>query len=329
VYPLRRIWTPALYQGGSRSRRYFEGWYFKLVDAGGEHALAIIPGVSFSADGATSHAFVQLIESGGRTRYFAYPSSAFSFDQREFAVRIAGNSFSRNGVTLDLADEYGVVTGSIGFGPWSPWPVTLLSPGIMGPFRFVPGMETYHGVLSMDHSISGGITLGDRRLDFDGGRGYIEKDWGRSFPSSWVWAQSNRFERVGVSVTASVARIPWMTGAFVGHIAGMLLDGELHRFTTYTGARLQSVETRSDGADIVIRDRHRELELHLSGVSPGALKSPTLGSMEGRTDESLDGTIHTTLRAVRGGRANVLFEGTGRTAGIEIMNEAGELGQAR
>lgn len=329
LYPLRRIWAPALYQGGSRSKRYFEGWYFKLVDAAGAHPMVVIPGVSFSADGATSHAFVQLMESGGGTHYFAYPASAFSFDRREFGVRIAGNVFSSAGISLDLADENGTVKGEVGFGPQTPWPVKALSPGIMGWYRFVPAMETYHGVLSMDHALSGSVALDGRELDFGGGRGYTEKDWGRSFPSSWVWAQSNGFERTGVSVTVSVAQIPWMTGAFIGHIAGMLVDGDLHRFATYTGAKLESIVTRPGGADIVIRDRHEELELHLDGATPSALKAPTLGSMEGRANESLDGTIHATLRAVRGGRAQVLFEGIGRNAGVEVMNDRGELGRGR
>ncbi len=327
MYPLRRIWMPALYQGGSRSKRYFEGWYFKVVDGAGDHPIAVIPGVSFSADGSVSHSFVQLMASGGGTRYFAYPASAFSFDRSEFGVRVAGNSFSSAGMTLELADEEGTLSGSVRFGPLSPWPVKPLSPGIMGPFRFVPAMETYHGVVSMDHDLTGTLKLDGRELCFDGGRGYIEKDWGRSFPSSWVWAQSNTFGRPGVSVTASVARIPWMTGAFVGHIAGLLVDGSLHRFATYTGAKPISVSTRPDGADLVIRGRREELELHLSGTVPGALKAPTLGSMEGRANESLDGAIGVTLRAIRGGRAQVLFEGTGRNAGIEVMNDRGELGR--
>ncbi len=178
----------------------------------------------------------------------------------------------------------------------------------------------------MDHGITGALTLGDRVLDFGGGYGYTEKDWGHSFPSSWVWAQSNGFGSPGVSVTVSVARIPWMGGAFVGHIAGLLVDGDLHRFATYTGARLARIETRPGGADIVIRDHREELELHLDGAIPGALKAPTLGSMEARADESLDGTIGVTLRAIRGGRSRVLFEGVGRNAGIEVMNDCDELG---
>jgi hypothetical protein len=195
----------------------------------------------------------------------------------------------------------------------------------MGWYRFVPGMETYHGILSMDHAVEGSIAVDGRELRLNGGRGYVEKDWGRSFPSSWVWAQSNVFSRPGVSVTVSIAKVPWMTGAFTGHIVGLLLDGTLHRFTTYTGAHLVAMETGRNTAHVVLRDRHLELELDIEGCEPSLLKAPALGSMTAHDSESLGGTIGVTLRERRGGRAPVAFAETGRMAAIEVMNDRGEL----
>lgn len=322
-----RIWNPAAYQGGSTTRRYFEGWYFKQVDGEGRVALAVIPGVSFSADGRTRHAFVQVISGDGATHYFSYPVEEFAYGPGPgFAMRIGENTFGEGGMQLRLQDGDFRVEGELRFGPWSPWPVTALSPGIMGWYRFVPAMETYHGVLSMDHEVSGTIDVNGRVVCFDGGRGYAEKDWGRSFPSSWIWAQSNGFDRPGVSVTVSVAKVPWMTGAFIGHIAGLLLDGTLFRFATYTGAKLVCVETRPNAAHLVLRDRRHELDLVIEGCETAVLKAPVLGAMEGRDAESLGGTIGVTLRGLRGGAPTVLFEGTGRQAGVEVMDDLGELG---
>lgn len=325
IYPLRRVWDPALYQGGGRHRGYFEGWYFKAVDADGLRPVAIIPGVSYSSDGRTAQAFVQLVRPGGASRFFAVSASEFTFDRRRFLIRVGPNEFSAGGVRLDLQDEIGYVRGELSFGPWRPWPVTAFSPGIMGWYRFVPRMECYHGVLSMDHAVDGSLEIGPERLVLDGGRGYTEKDWGSSFPSSWVWAQSNTFEVPGVSVTLSVARVPWLTGAFTGHIAGLLHDGELHRFATYTGARPVCLTTGPGSADVVLRDTRKELEVHVEGASPSALKAPTLGAMVGRADEALGATVTVALRALRGGRATRIFEGTGRAAGVEVMNDRGEL----
>jgi len=327
-FAFRRIWNPAAYQGGSVTQRYFEGWYYKHVDASETRTLSVIPGVSYSADGSASHAFVQVVPSGGATHYFAFPVDEFRYETREpYTVRIGPNTFSREGVTLDLAEGDRSAKGELHYGRWAPWPVKALSPGIMGWYRFVPRMETYHGVLSMDHASSGSIVLDGERIDFDGGRGYVEKDWGRSFPSSWIWAQSNHFGRPGTSLMLSVAKIPWMTGAFVGNIAGLLHDGELHRFATYTGARIRCIETGANEAHLILGDRHEELEIRVQGSETLILKAPVLGAMEGRDAESLGGTLEVTLRAVRGGRATVVYEGTGNQAGVEIMNGRDELGR--
>jgi hypothetical protein len=129
-----------------------------------------------------------------------------------------------------------------------------------------------------------------------------------------------------VSVTLSVAKVPWMTGAFVGNIAGLLLDGELHRFATYTGARVRCIETGDNEAHLTLGDRREEIEIRARGSETLVLKAPVLGAMEGRDAESLGGTLEVTLRALRGGRASMVFRGTGRQAAIEIMNDRDELG---
>jgi hypothetical protein len=324
---LRRIWNPAEFQGGKVSRRFFEGWYFKQVDAEERRIVAVIPGISYSPDGTQRHAFVQIVPSGGTMHYFAYPSEQFGSDAAvPFGINVGQSTFSCNHMMLDLDDGTQRVRGEVEFGPMFPWPVTAFSPGIMGWYRFVPRMETYHAVLSMDHTLSGWLEIDGERIDFDGGRGYIEKDWGRSFPSSWIWAQSNHFGRPGTSVTLSVAKVPWMTGAFVGNIAGLLLDGELHRFATYTGAKLTCIDTATNEAHLTLADKHQELEIHVRGCEALILKSPVLGAMEGRDAESLGGTIDVRLSRLRGGRATVVFAGTGANAGIEVMNEKDELG---
>ncbi|MDA3936433.1 MAG: tocopherol cyclase family protein [Actinomycetota bacterium] len=318
---LRKIWVPALYQDGRKSRGYFEGWYFKFVDAATNHPIAVIPGVALDPTDATSHSFVQLIRSGGRTSYWEYAADEFCFATDRFEIEVGNNSFSSAGLSLDLDGDAGHVNGEVTFTEWSPWPVRAFSPGIMGWYRFVPFMETYHGVLSMDHGVSGSLSVDGAVLDYEGGRGYVEKDWGRSFPSAWVWAQSNHFETLGTSISVSVARIPWMGSSFVGYIVGLLHEGTLHRFTTYNGARVRKFSLHDGRSAMTLTRGDLTLDLIIEGTQPGKLRSPVLGEMDGVTWESLDATVSTTLR--RGG--NVLFQGIGSHAGAEFMDTDGEL----
>lgn len=321
-YRIRKLWDPATYQDGRKSLGYFEGWYYKLVDASGGRAIAVIPGISM-ARGGEQHAFVQLNRDDGTSAYWRFPVEDFTWSRERFEVCIGPNKFSPRGIELDLSGEEGELRGAVTFGPWVPWPVTALSPGIMGWYRFVPFMECYHGVLGLDHSLTGSLVLDGGAADFTGGRGYAEKDWGRSFPEAWVWLQSNHFGAPGTSLILSVAKIPFLGSWFVGQIAGLLHDGRLYRFTTYTGAKLTRLEHREGGVTVVMSDRRHELTVDAEGAHPGELASPVLGGMTGRVQESLAGRVH--VRLTRRSDGSVVYEGDGSNTGMELMDPDGVL----
>ena len=89
-------------------------------------------------------------------------------------------------MVVDIRDGNHRIKGALDFRGITPWPVTPLSPGAMGWYAFVPGMECYHGVVSFGHSIEGKLELDGETVDYTGGKGYTEKDWGRSF-SKYPW----------------------------------------------------------------------------------------------------------------------------------------------
>ena len=239
-YDLWRVMRPLAYHGDGKSGPYFEGWYFKLVSPEGAHRLSVIPGIYKGKESRDSHAFVQVIDGvDGSSRYIPFEADAFGFKQGEMDIRIANNRFTPEGIELDLHQDAFDLAGKLSFEALSPWPVRPLSPGVMGWFAWVPGMECYHGIVSMDHGIRGTLALNGRPMNFTGGRGYMEKDWGMAMPSAWVWMQSNHFEKEGTSITFSIADIPWGGRSFTGFLGGFLLDGKLHRFATYTGAKVR------------------------------------------------------------------------------------------
>ena len=80
---LYALWRPDMFQGWGRNRRYFEGWYFKIVSADRRTAMAFIPGISFSNDGLERHAFVQVMfGSENRSAYHEFSASDFLPDKR-------------------------------------------------------------------------------------------------------------------------------------------------------------------------------------------------------------------------------------------------------
>ena len=316
-HPERFHYHDELERGGGQ----FEGWYFKIVDAAGSQPYAVIPGVFLGED---RHAFIQILDGrAGTAHYHRFPLDAFRASRHALELEIAGSRFSGEGVDLDLdgaSDGTGQrVEGSLRFSAWRPWPVTTLSPGVMGPYGFIPFMECNHGILSVDHAVEGTLSVDGRTTSFDGGRGYAEKDWGRAFPSGYVWTQSNHFDREGISITASVARIPWLSGAFRGFLVGFLCAGELHRFTTYTGAEIESLTIDDSHVRLRLRDRHHRLEIDARKAEGGVLHAPYERQMIERVGEAMDSEID--LRFSRRATDETLYEGRGRHACLEVQGD--------
>ncbi len=316
----RSLWQPEGYHGWGIARGWFEGWYFKMVSADRETILALIPGIFHASTPDESHAFVQVLDGvRGEATYNRYDLGAFSVTSgRPWAVQVGSSRFSLDRVELDLEGPSGSLQGSVMTGDRSPWPQTWLSPGVMGPYTFAPFMQCYHGVLSMDHTLFGSLDMGGSSRSFDGGRGYIERDWGRSFPRSWIWMQSNHFERPRTSLMLSLATVPWVGRAFTGLIAGLLVDGQLYRFTTYGGGRIRHVHIGEEEVRVEVANRRYVLEVTAERPRGATLLSPEVDAMQERVTESMTGEVQVRLLPRRRG-ASPIFTGRGGCAGTEAV----------
>lgn len=313
----KAVWNPNMYHGWGQKRNYFEGWYCKLVDPSEQYALAIIPGISFD-DKGNSHAFIQVLD-GKRCKayYHEFETSDFRPSPEGFEVHLGNNFFSDYKVVLDLPE----LQGTILLKQIYPWPKMMGAPGIMGWYSFVPFMQCYHGVVSVDHQLEGVLQVNGQSVDFTAGKGYMEKDWGTSFPTSWIWTQTNHFEpNRQVSFMASVARIPWLGSHFIGYIVGFLLDGQLYRFATYTGAKMKAYR-KEKTVHLAFRDKRYRLEAQAVQAEGANLVSPIAGAMAGKVNESLLAEVRLNFYD----KDDLVYTGVGRNAGLEVAGPVEEL----
>ncbi len=323
-------WKPGIYHGRRQAAPYFEGWYFKLVNAAGDRRMAVIPGIFKHEDPADSHAFVQVLDGvSGRAVYHRYPVEAFRASERLFDVWVGPNHFQADRLSLTIDGNGQRVRGDLRFDGVTPWPVGPLSSGVMGWYGFVPFMECYHGVLSFDHAIHGALDIDGEAVDFTGGRGYIEKDWGQAFPRGYIWMQTNHFAQPGTSLTASVALIPWLRRAFRGFIVGLWHAGTLYRFATYTGATIEALHLtdthvhwsmvgKAGPAGDAARYR---LAIEAERAEGGLIRAPDRHAMVARIVESLTATVEVRLTRLAPGDEGEIFSGRGRWAGLEIAGD--------
>jgi tocopherol cyclase len=319
---VRSTLHPERYHGHRKSPPFFEGWYYKIIDADERHKFAVIPGIFKNAAAEKTHAFIQVLDGvAGTSAYHTFPVEAFSAAEDNFDVHIGPNRFRAEGITLNLEGSDLALRGELRFEGRAPWPVTLTAPGIMGWYAWMPFMECYHGVVSLDHTIQGSVTRDGAAMDFGGGRGYIEKDWGVAFPAAWIWTQTNHFAAPGTCLTASVAMIPWIGRAFRGFIIGLWHEGRLYRFATYTNAQIEKLELTDDHVTWVVRDRGHRLEMLASRTAGGLLHGPTRHEMHQRVEETLNATVEVCLSAFEGGTPRRRFQGVGRNAGLEVEGD--------
>jgi hypothetical protein len=175
----------------------------------------------------------------------------------------------------------------------------------------------------MDHNIMGSIWLDGNEIDFDGGKGYIEKDWGRSFPSAYVWMQSNHFKLPNTSLKVSIAKIPWIRNSFVGFIAGLWLNNKLIQFTTYNQSELIRSFIDKEMVELQLHNSKYKLEIKAKRDHATSLASPILGFMDGRIEESMTSNIEVWLTDLKTNK--LIFHDVGRNTGLEVAGKIDEI----
>jgi tocopherol cyclase len=312
-----RFLSPDLFQGNLKKKNYFEGWYFKHVSGDLNHVWSFIPGVALTTD--NPHAFIQVINGiTGETEYITYTLNQFSWEKTHLYLKIGDSVFTDKFMNLCIEKGNINISGYVEYRNIIRYPSTILSPGIMGWYSFVPYMECKHGIISVNHHLKGKISVNGLSIDLNKGKGYIEKDWGTSFPEAWIWIQSNNFKDPETSFSFSLAKIPWMGRFFMGFIAFLYVKGKFFLFSTYNKSTITQIE--HDSASITISVKNNKSVLRAKAVKNifGELRAPASGDMSRRIKESIDSTVHLTLHDNDG---NLIYEDTGKRAGLEIIEE--------
>lgn len=230
------------YRTANKKANFFEGWYFKHQK--GNKYLILIPGICAKKslrgkaiedsckEYGVKYGFIQIITNSNSYCIY-YPLSECEIAEDRLSIKIGDNIFRNSGVKLNILSKEISLKGSIEYGKLSP-----IRYPIMGIFQYVPHMECNHEILSMQHRLKGSIRMNGENLSFDYGVGYIEKDWGYSFPKSYTWVQCNSFPEDKCALSLSIADIPFGKLRFTGCIGIVQYKGMEYRFATYLGVRI-------------------------------------------------------------------------------------------
>lgn len=256
------------FHGQHKRRSFFEGWYLKHQNA--ETTISFIPAFHISSEGEKSLS-IQIL-TPGCAKNACYGAEQFLVNQDHFSIQVEKNHFSDTGLAVDITLEDFYVRGRLTYGPLTP-----LDTDIMGPFSHIPFLQCNHGVLSMRHQLDGILDINGTSVDFSGGTGYIEKDWGSSFPQSYLWTQSCFFTPEGLpcSIMLSIAHIPMLGAHFTGCIAAIWVNGREYRMATYRRVKILTY-TQSEA---LIEQGALRLHVRLKEPDARPLYAPAGGNM--------------------------------------------------
>ena len=88
---IRGIWNPELYHGWGKEKRFFEGWYYKIVSKDEKSAFAFIPGIAMDENG-NKQAFIQILDGKCSTsEYVKFPFNSFKASPKRYEIEIDKN----------------------------------------------------------------------------------------------------------------------------------------------------------------------------------------------------------------------------------------------
>lgn len=319
---MKTILNPDLYHGKKKTKNFFEGWYFKIVDKNNLYKFAFIPGIAYGENNDQHHSFIQVVNCYSiNYNYIKFKAMDFLYNNNDFYINVNNNKFSLSGINLNLnykdkSSNINSIRGSIKFKNISKWPDTIINPGSMGFYNYLLFMECYSQVCILNGDIEGSLNINGTNVDFTGGKVYIEKNWGSSFPKSWLWIQSNNFENPKVSVTCSLATIPFPIRDFRGFLIGLTIEDKFYSFTTINRSKLN---LKNIGKDIELVTYNKNYKLTLKTTTNKddfvLCMGPKNGHMIPLVRETLCAKVEMTLEEIK--TKNIIFTGIGQSTGVE------------
>lgn len=309
------IKNPEIFQGEkylNSNKNYFEGWYFKFNNC--EEGISFIPGIN--TDENEKKAFIQVITN--KESYFVnYNINDFKFKAKPFEIQIGKNIFSKSGININIEDNSQklIITGNLKFSNRRNIETNALNPNIMGPFSYIPFMECNHAILCMKNTTNGSININDKIINLNNSSGYIEKDWGCSFPKKYIWCQGNNFSTENSSFMLAIADIPFELFNFRGIICDLIIDKSEYRFATYNNTKILEYTIMEDYIIINLKRKNYYLNLKVTYDKGNKLFAPVKGKMSKDILESICSTIEVTL--IKDNK--IIFSDTSKNCGLEIV----------
>jgi tocopherol cyclase len=300
-----RKYNPSSLQGGFDRDKYFEGWFQKVYSA--EHKLSFIIIYGY----ATRHShdtfgFIQVHIPHQEPVLMHFPKDEVFCDPAQHLVRMGKHTLSAKEIAINT-EEMGINLSMMDNEPIRTFKNS------MGYSYVIPNLPCYHSVLNKAHAVSGEIRNIQKSYSFVNEIGYLEKNWGTSFPEKYLWLHAVDPKDPEVSLLFSQAEIVWLGRKFTRHVGHLHYDGKVLDLRKLKKCVVSISNISSHNQLIRISSTSIQLELLIAldqkilfkGPQDGVLSRDILHHTDARMDVSLTHGSHTRLFSLVGNYENI------------------------
>jgi tocopherol cyclase len=212
------IKKPSNLQGNFDRIKYFEGWFHKIYSAKYNASFILIYGYA-TGNSTNKFGFIQVHIPNQQPLVMYFNKNEIICDSNQHSVQMGEHIFTTNkidintkeiGIQLHLNDNQPINTFK----------------NSMGYNYVIPNLPCYHAILNKSHNVSGEIRAGDTSFVMNQEKGYLEKNWGTSFPDNYIWLHAVDPTNSDVNLLFSQAEIKWMGQTFLRHLGYLNFENE-------------------------------------------------------------------------------------------------------
>lgn len=257
-----------------REKKRFIKYFNRLVNQEQDISLSITINIFFDKDRQEGYL---TIDSNKETfcKEFLLPIQGITVDKKNLSI--GENSFSAEGMLLNLKDEENRIQGEVHFSEQKVIHTSFWQDGIMGPFRKMPFLQSYYDVLSLSHQLEGKIYINNTLIELTNGKGYTEEAWGKTYPKIWIRAQCNHFENHDVALMIGIARMPILFDYRTCFAIPVFYKGTVEVFSNYNRGQIAKLYRYKEYIHLIIIQESKVLDLKIFGNNEMELMMPKGG----------------------------------------------------
>lgn len=213
---IRRL-NPTQLQGNFSKSNYFEGWFQKIYSQ--EHNVSFIIIYGFATANSTEEmGFIQLYFPNQEVIRLNFHKDDLYLNRKKHIVKFGSQLISRERIYISTDTFQIDLTISTD-------KHSTFKQKTMGNFYLIRGLPCYHCVIQNNSNVSGEIAINQMHYKLTNANGYLEKNWGTSFPDNYIWLHAIELNNPDNQLLFSQADIIYRNKIHRKHLGYVKING--------------------------------------------------------------------------------------------------------